>query len=101
MLIPSLDRIDDSIGYTEDNIQLMTWQENRDKSYKDRKSGKNKGNGKYKSRPVDQFTLDEEYIATYHSMNEASRTTGVSTGNMYNCCNGKTSKAGKFKWQYA
>ena len=31
---PSVDRIDDNPGYTEYNIQLMSWQENAEKWYK-------------------------------------------------------------------
>lgn len=36
-LKPSVDRIDDSIGYTKINIQLMTWAENREKGFNTKK----------------------------------------------------------------
>ena len=38
-LVPSVDRLDDSKGYSFDNIQLMTWKENNAK-YKNRNKNK-------------------------------------------------------------
>ena len=37
---PSVDRIDNKKGYNLDNIQVMTWKENREKGYKERHKGK-------------------------------------------------------------
>lgn len=34
---PSVDRIDDNLGYTEYNIQLLSWRENAEKQYNKRK----------------------------------------------------------------
>ena len=59
---PSVDRIDDNIGYTMENIQLMTWKENNKKS----KFGKNK--------EVLQI-LNNKIIAGYKSLKEASKKT--------------------------
>ncbi len=90
-LRPSVDRIDANKPYTEDNIQLMTWQENNEK-------------GRIEwSRPVDQFTLDEEYITTHSSIIEAERQTGVLSSGIVNTCKGnpRYSHSGGFKWQYA
>ncbi len=95
-LIPSIDRINDYISYTENNIQLMTWEENNKKSHLDRKEGRNnKGH-----REVEQFTLKEEYITTFYSIAQAARDTGAQQSNILKCCQFKRTKAAGFKWQY-
>jgi len=40
MLAPSIDRLDDNLPYTLDNIRLVTWQQNCDKASQDRRDGK-------------------------------------------------------------
>ena len=96
-LTPSLDRIDDYLPYTETNIELVTWKENKDKGHLDRKEGRNNK----QSRSVEQFTLDEEYVATYHSMHEAERITGITRSSIGKCCRGVLKQSNHFKWQYA
>lgn len=94
---PSVDRIDDYKGYSLDNIQLMTWDENRVKSYQDKIDGKNnKG-----SRPVNQYSLDGEFIERFHSLIEAQRVTGVQRSNINHCCLGTRKWAGGFIWKFA
>ena len=93
---PSIDRIDDSIGYTMGNIQLMTWQENINKSCKDRLTGIDNRNNK----SINQYTEDMKFIATFYSMQEACRQTGVACQNISATCRGKLHKAGGYIWKY-
>ena len=58
-------------------------------------------NIKYKSKAVSQYALNGEFVATYPSMCEASRRTGVEASNISACCGGKLKTAGGFKWQHA
>ena len=59
-------------------------------------------NRKDLSRPVEQYSKGGEFIRTYPSVSEASRTTGVNRGNICSCCEKvehyKT--AGGFIWKY-
>jgi len=55
------------------------------------------------SKPVCQYTKDGQFISEYPSAREASRQTGISQGNISNCCKGgkygfKT--AGGCIWKY-
>ncbi len=95
MKFPSIDRKDDYKGYSFDNIQLMTWEENKKKYYKDRISGvNNKAN-----KPVSQYTKDGVFINTFHSGSEAERATGIRRTNISACCLGKEKSAGGFIWK--
>ncbi len=94
--IPSVDRKNDYIGYTLDNIQLMTWQENSDKGSSDRKTGKNNK----QSRTVLQYSLKNNFIKEFYSIAEAARQTETANGNIIKCCNGKLKKANNFIWKY-
>lgn len=48
-----------------------------------------------KSRPVLQYTLCNEFVAEYKSINEAERQTGINQSNISACCRNKKIKDGK------
>ena len=93
---PSIDRKDDYIGYTMSNIQIVTWGDNRVKSWQDRKSGRNNKAGKV----VNQYNLDMKLLNTYHSARQAERQTGIAQASIGRCCKGVSKTAGKFIWQF-
>lgn len=88
--IPSIDRLNDYEPYSFDNIQLMTWRENKAKGHSDEVVGRNKK----KSKAVNQYDLNGNLIATYHSTRNASRITGVHQAGISGVCNGKVVKKG-------
>ena len=98
-LSPSYDRIRDNDPYTWDNIQIMTWQENEQKSRDDMRSGKIINNG-HPQKVVYQYTLHSVFVGEYHSMQEASRQTGIPAGNICKACQGVRYSAGGFLWSY-
>jgi len=85
-LRPSVDRLDESIGYSMSNIQLMTWYDNYKKEYTRR------------ARIVQQLDDDLNVLVEYSSMGVASDITGIS--NISACCNNRREYAGGFKWRY-
>jgi len=95
-LAPSIDRKDDYKGYSFDNIQVMTWQKNRDKYDKDQKEGINNK----RSKSVLQFDLDGNFIKEYYSGSKAARETKVGQSHINICCLGKVETAGGFVWKY-
>ena len=94
--IPSIDRIDDYKTYTFDNIQLMTFKENREKMYKDKRDGKNTK----VSKAVQQLSTTGKVIAVYHSTGTASRATGIARNGISRCCNGRSKTAGGYRWKF-
>jgi len=95
-LIPSCDRIDDYKGYSFNNIQLMTWEENRSKSHYDRRNGINNK----KSKAVLQYDLNGKFIKEFYSISNAERETKIFSTNITKVCHGKRNTAGKFKWKF-
>ena len=96
-LKPSIDRIDDTKGYSFDNIQMMTWDENNKKGHLDSFNGTNTSNCK----AVDKLTLEGEFIAKYHSSSAAARGIGKLVADICLCCKGGRKTAYGFKWRYA
>lgn len=106
-LRPSVDRLDDYESYTEKNIQLVTWEENKSNGHKSRKSGNNNKD----SVSVVQLSKDGKFIAQYHSQKEAMRQTGVRHTSISNVCYRRVQKngrgetytstlAGGFRWMF-
>lgn len=54
----------------------------------------------YKTRKVNQFTLDGEFVKTFDSIKDASFECGASSGNISNVCAGRNSQASGSKWEY-
>lgn len=97
-LTPSIDRLNDNEGYSFDNIQLMTWEENKEKGHKDRKSGANNKVGK---KVIGIKTSDNSSLE-FHSISDASRKTGINRSNINGCCLNKKGfdSAGGYYWKY-
>lgn len=85
-----------------DNLRCVDPPTNRRNSnsighYKESNKGKNKGCA---PRTVYQYTLDGELVASYPSVGEAERKTGINRQNIYNCCWGKRKSIGNYTFNY-
>lgn len=96
MYTPSVDRKDDYIWYTIDNIQLMTWQDNITKSHNDRFNGINNK----RNVAVAQYTIEWILIWEYYSASKAHRETEVSITNILRVCNWIRKTAGGYIWKH-
>lgn len=98
-LTPSIDRLDPNNGYSLSNIRLVTWAENNEKAYEDRKSCRHVTK---QNRSVRQLTLTGELISTFESISAAARQTGITRVNINDVCRKKIHcmTAGGFIWEY-
>ena len=74
---PSVDRLDNSYGYSFDNIRLVTFRENYMQYHNDKVSGIEKGDCK----AIRKITKDGEVVGEYFSVAEALRQHGKKPNN--------------------
>lgn len=79
---PSIDRIDCNLPYTLNNIQVMTWFENRNKGHIER------------SKKINQYNMTGEFIQTYNSFMDIERKLKIDRSSLCNACNNKINHAG-------
>ena len=96
MLKPSCDRINNEKPYTFNNLQLITWKENKIKWYKDRK----KWPSNKQNRAVICVCIPTWKKTIYYSMSEASIQTWVNQSNISRCCNWIFKRAWNYYWKY-
>ena len=94
-LKPSLDRLDDYKGYSLDNIRIVTANTNVKRYYSDAINGINTKSAK----PVEQYSLDGEYIRTFHSLSAAARSVNGIPSNINQVINGTYAQAYGYKWK--
>lgn len=81
------------------NLNLMTCKENINYGTGIERRVKKRINGKG-SKPVLQFTLDDNLINEYASVMQVERELGFANSNIVNCCKGKYKQAYGYKWRY-
>lgn len=97
-LRPSVDRIDSTQPYSFDNIRLVTWKENSDAAYEERKTCKRVTK---QNKKIEQLTTDGKHVAIYLSQAHAARDTGFCRTNINHTCQGYREAAHGFLWRYA
>jgi len=95
---PSTDRINNWEPYRLDNLQMVTFRENNERSHKDAREGNNLNS---QLIPVDQYSLSGDYLKTFKSLAEAERVTGISVGAICTACRKKNIAAAKYLWKYS
>jgi len=92
-LKPSIDRINFRLPYKINNMQLMTWEQNR-----------RKGNIEVaiqRMRPVIMRDINGGFVHKFDSIKSAVSITGYRQGLISACLSGKRRKTGNFEFQYA
>jgi hypothetical protein len=90
---PSIDRIDAYKGYTKENIQILSWKENRIKGDKEVAIKKHK--------PVIMLEMDGVTILNkFSSIKEAVAKTGLNQSLISHVCNGKRNHTGGYKFKF-
>jgi len=102
---PSIDRIDDNVGYRKDNIRLVSFRDNMDHCYLAARKAEhfNRGWEMGCMRPhhaVVQLTKGGELVGRYISVNEACRQTGANNSKIPAVCSGKRKSHMGYIWMY-
>lgn len=96
-LRPSCDRLNDYRPYTLNNLQIVTWRENNQRSHEDRVNGMNNK----MNRAVIGISLKTGKNRRFHSIHEAGRRTPADYRNIWKCLKKINPSAGGYKWEYA
>lgn len=105
MLAPSIDRINDRIGYTKENIRLVTFGENMEHAWEAGRKKELDNAGWAKGacsdhKAVVQLTMGGDFIAEYISVSEACRALGALDSKISMACSGKRKSHAGFRWAY-
>lgn len=82
MLVPSVDRKDNNLGYLFSNMQILTWRKHKNKEIS----------------PVNQYSMDGCFIKTWKKMRLAEEF--YSTTDISKVCRGVHKYACGFQWRY-
>lgn len=88
---PSVDRKDNEKGYSRNNIQILSWEENRRKG--DAENSR-------VTTPIIMFDKNGNKAAEFESIKFAVEVTGFSQGNISMCCQGKREHVHGYKFRY-
>lgn len=84
------------------NLEWMSQKDNDNYGTRNKRVGEANTNNPKISKQVQMFDKSTgELLATFPSISEAGRVTGIANGNISNCCNGKQKSAGGYVWKYA
>ena len=92
---------DGSVDLEKSNLEWCSVGYNNAFGTRPKRVSKTQINDKAKSKPVAQYTLEGILVATYPSIKEAERQTGINAVNISYCCKGKLKTAGGYIWKYA
>lgn len=92
---PSVDRLDDSRGYSLTNIRLVSFRENVEKQYDKIRSGESVTH----HIKVNQYNLEGKYLNTFISISEAKRALGRKNIDIRGAIAGNIKTSGGFLWR--
>ncbi len=97
--IPSFDRLDNSKGYSFDNIQLVEFQTNIRNANNDKSSGI-LNHGLRKSKPIIGVCIETNESTRFNSATRAAKELNLHQSGIYACLIGKQKTSGGYKWIY-
>ena len=102
---PCINHIDgNKLNNNLDNLEWCTYSHNNSEAYRIGLKT-NKYAGKYGkeaqfSKPLLQYSLEDEFIREWENANQVKRELGYCAENIRNVCNGRRKQANGYKWKY-
>ena len=93
--LPQINHIDEN--KLNNNVDNLEWCSPK---YNSNYGTRNKRIGENGRRPINQYTIQGEYIKTWSGMVEIEQTLGIRHGNIYRCCRGLRKSTHGYKWAY-
>lgn len=96
---PSVDRLNDYLPYSINNIQLVRWKDNADRFHRDEKLGINRK----KLIPVIAVSVNTGKVIEFYSIAQAQRETNIQSTNIVNICKRRRKgyiSSGGYYWYY-
>ena len=97
-LVPSIDRLDNTKGYSFENMQVITWKNNKEKDWQSKEHQDTTHMTKTTKRQVARKLNNE--IKYYESISQASKENNISTSIICECCQGKRKTGKGYRWYY-
>ena len=92
---------EDKTNNTVSNLEWMSLKDNINYGTRNKRVSETQINDKNKSKAVQMFDKSTgELLATFPSLSEAERVTGIAHQSISQCCNGKLKSAGDYVWKY-
>lgn len=91
-LKPSIDRINSFKNYTINNIQVLTWEQNRKKGHIEV--------GIKSRKKVSMYSMDGKKIKTFHSLVQAKKIMKLKGNHISAVCRGKLKSYKGYLWKY-
>lgn len=98
-LRPSINRLEDLKSYSLDNIELITWEENRKIGHLDRKLGIGRS-GLSRCKKVVQYDINMNYINEFNSQSIAAKETNSIQVSISKCCRKILNSTNGFIFRY-
>lgn len=92
-LVPSLDRLDDALPYSLDNLQLLTWEANENKYRTNREVNK-------RNRMVVATSLVDDSVTEYTSSALAAETLGLNQTSISRAARGERKSYAGWHWKF-
>lgn len=80
--------------------RIKTRIKNMEEGYNKSRRTKQSNYNLWTSRAISQFSLNKEFIKSYESMKDASKSLHIASQNISECCRGKRKTAGGYIWKY-
>lgn len=91
---PSIDRINPKLGYFYENMQFISWKDNKEKSYQERKFTK--------SAPIDMYEFKTgKFLMSFGSVSDAAKYTKLQQSNITKNLKGLRNRVGSYTFKYA
>lgn len=93
---PSLDRLNQSFGYSFNNIVVKTWHENLNCAREQRKKGLDGT-----SKPIVKYDKNSlEMLAIYSTLRSGARKNNLKMQNISKCCHNVVKTCGGYVWKF-